>query len=536
MANPSAHRQKRRILGYTSRQLARGREKVMNWRPLFESRLLIATLAILVIAAVGVAFRDPFDFDDRPHIERLMKLALASVQGDTAVDMEERMWEQVKLGEAGNLSGMSAPEWETTSHLFLAHNSGYIGLQLLDRTYKQKRTAAPPEAVGLPATDFLADARLQYMLQSAATSTNRVAAAPISLPNGRPGYLIAVPDFVHGEIVGFLVVICDIEKTLDTMLSEFKHLGYSVAVSDNFHQLYQSPGSSSSEDRKMWGQSANVPLPAVTWRVEVWPRPEMLAETRSSLPELGAIFALLLILLLASTIHFARLLQGKSVLLVRAHHELEGRVRERTAQLEQANEALLHVQDEERQRIARELHDSTVQILGAVAINLEKVQQLVPDGDPVKVRKLLADGSELVERATTELRTISHLLHPPILDDLGLEGVLPWYAAGFSSRSGIQVKMDVPPDLGRLPHELELTLFRIVQEALTNIHRHSGSPTAEISVFRDAHQVTLQVMDHGGGIPPGVLESAPNATTAVGVGIAGMRERVRQLGGRLEIE
>lgn len=509
----------------------------MNWRPLFGSRLLIAVLAILVIAAIYVSFHDPFDFDDRPQIERLMRLALSNAKADTTVDMEERMWSQVKLGEAGDLSSMSAREWEAMSNSFLAHNRGYIGLQLLDSAYHKKRTAALPEAAGLDATlDFLADARLQHTLQTAATATSRVAAVPISLPNRKPGYLIAVPDLAHHELVGFLVVESDVEKTLDSMLSEFKELGYSVAVSDNFRQLYQTPGSGNSEERKQWGQSAKVPLPAVDWSVEVWPRPESVAEARSALPELGALTALLLLLLLGATAYFAHKLRGTSADLRRAHDELEGRVFERTAQLEKANEALLHVQDQERRRIARELHDSTVQIMGALAIDIEKIQQLVPAGDSTKARKLLADSSELVERATTELRTISYLLHPPILDDLGLEGVVPWYAAGFSSRSGIQVSVDVRPELGRFPHELELTLFRIVQEALTNVHRHSGSPTAEITVFRDALQVTLQITDHGRGIPPGVLEPARGARAVVGVGIAGMQERVRQLGGRLEIE
>jgi signal transduction histidine kinase len=507
----------------------------MNWHAPFGPWLWVVTIVSLAIVAVGIgiAFHDPFDFDDRPHIERLMKLALANVQGDIAADMDERVWAQVKLADAGNLSTMSNRDWGLTSRWFLTHNIGYLGLQLLDQTYHKRRTAALPEAEGLDATiDFLADSRLQHMLRTAATSTVRVATAQISLPNGRPGHLVAVPDFAHGEIVGFLVVISDLEKMLDSVLSEFTGLGYSVAVLDNSRQLYATAGS---ENRKEWGQRAKVPLSVVDWQVEVWPKPEMLAETRSSLPELLATFTLLLLLLLGSTVHLAHLLHVKSVLLRGAHDELELRVLERTAQLEQANEAILHAQDEERRRIARELHDSTVQLMGALAIDLEKLERLVPGGDSAKARRILADSSELVERATTELRTVSYLLHPPILDDLGLEGALPWYASGFSGRSGIQVKVDLQPDLGRLPHGLELTVFRMVQEGLTNIHRHSGSTTAEITLFRDADRVTLEIRDHGRGISSGVLEPVRNAGVAVGVGIPGMRERVRSLGGHLEI-
>jgi two-component system, NarL family, sensor kinase len=193
------------------------------------------------------------------------------------------------------------------------------------------------------------------------------------------------------------------------------------------------------------------------------------------------------------------------------------------------------LRDEEQRRIARGLHDGTVQTLGALAIGLEKIQRLVTDGDRLKMSKLLAESGELVERVIAELRTMSYLLHPPMLDDLGLEDVLPWYAAGFASRSGIKAGVDVQSNFGRLPHELELTLFRIVQEGLANIHRHSGSPTAEITLVRNAHQVTLQIADHGRGIPRGGIEGG-NGKVLIGVGIAGMRERVRQLRGSLEIE
>jgi len=130
-------------MGYTSRHRTWEGDRALNWRTLFGYRLLAAMLAILVIVAVGVTVRDPFDFDDRPHIERLMKLALTNAQADTAVDMEERMWAQVKLAEAGDLSSVSARDWETMSKSFLAHNPGYVGLQLLDRTYHETRASMP---------------------------------------------------------------------------------------------------------------------------------------------------------------------------------------------------------------------------------------------------------------------------------------------------------------------------------------------------------------------------------------------------------
>lgn len=240
-----------------------------------------------------------------------------------------------------------------------------------------------------------------------------------------------------------------------------------------------------------------------------------------------------------------------------AHEELELRVEQRTAELQLTNTRLeaevrerrqaedslrdlsghlLRLRDEERRRLARELHDSTAQILGALAIGLERVVQLVSANDTVKAQELLTQSCDLAEKATAEIRTLSYLLHPPMLDDLGLEGVLPWFADGFSKRSGIRVSVNVEPGLGRFSREIELTLFRVVQEALTNIHRHSGSRTGEIAVSKDGYGVKLRVTDRGHGIQPDILESARLGRAMMGVGIAGMGERVRHLNGHLEID
>jgi signal transduction histidine kinase len=134
-----------------------------------------------------------------------------------------------------------------------------------------------------------------------------------------------------------------------------------------------------------------------------------------------------------------------------------------------------------------------------------------------------------------EVRTVSYLLHQPIIDELGLENVLPWYVQGFSRRSGIETTLDIPEDLGRLPYDVEITLFRIVQEALTNVHRHSGSATAGIVLRLDDSTVTLEIRDQGTGMPPGIEEPSREAMAIIGVGIAGMRERVHQLHGTLSI-
>jgi signal transduction histidine kinase len=208
-----------------------------------------------------------------------------------------------------------------------------------------------------------------------------------------------------------------------------------------------------------------------------------------------------------------------------ARKQAESALRELTARL-------LEVQDEERRRLARELHDTTSQNLAALAINLAMLgQQPPPSAD--RAAALLRDCVLLAEGTAREIRTLSHILHPPLLDLAGLAGALRELARGFSARSGIAVETDLASDFGRLSHEHEAALLRVAQEALANIHRHSGSRTGRLRLRRDAGTVTLEVEDTGAGIPPERLETLRRDDVVMGVGIAGMRERLRQLGGNL---
>ncbi len=227
---------------------------------------------------------------------------------------------------------------------------------------------------------------------------------------------------------------------------------------------------------------------------------------------------------------------------------LEDRVRERTLELEVKNAEvvrqteivrelsarLLQIQDEERRRIARELHDSVGQMLAAVSMNMTNVHREADALSP-EAAKSLEDNTGLLEQLSIEIRTISHLLHPPLLDEVGLESALQWYIDGFSERSKINVDLQLPEDFGRLPRNLEITLFRVVQECLTNIHRHSGSTTASIRVARLQNEVRLEVRDAGKGIPKETQATLASGKLS-GVGLRGMHERLRQMGGRLEVQ
>ncbi|MGH9574309.1 MAG: GAF domain-containing sensor histidine kinase [Candidatus Acidiferrales bacterium] len=189
-------------------------------------------------------------------------------------------------------------------------------------------------------------------------------------------------------------------------------------------------------------------------------------------------------------------------------------------------------QDEERRRIARELHDSTGQKLALLAINLS----MIKDTTPAKSRdEILSECASLTGSISDELRTLSYLLHPPLLDDCGLELAIKWYVSGINQRQGPRVEAEITQDLRRLTEDAELALFRVVQASLTNVHLHSKASEAIVRIEQNADGVIVTVSDNGRGIPDGVLDYSSQTKTA-GVGIAGMRERMKHLGGCLEIK
>jgi PAS domain S-box-containing protein len=225
---------------------------------------------------------------------------------------------------------------------------------------------------------------------------------------------------------------------------------------------------------------------------------------------------------------------------------LDAEVRARTSELEQRNievlkqseqlrdlsSRLLQAQDEERRRIARELHDSAGQLLAALGMNLARLTQRIQQNAP-QLAKDSDDSQQLVQQLSQEIRTMSYLLHPPLLDEVGLAEAIRWYTQGLTERSHLDVRLTIPEDFPRLPRDMELVMFRLVQECLTNIHRHSGSKSAEIQISRDGENVCLEVQDEGKGISAEKLSAIQ--LHGSGVGIRGMRERVRQFEGKMDI-
>jgi signal transduction histidine kinase len=209
--------------------------------------------------------------------------------------------------------------------------------------------------------------------------------------------------------------------------------------------------------------------------------------------------------------------------------ELNARVRAE-ASLHRLNARLLEMQDDERRRISRELHDSLGQYLAGAKMGLEVVKGTTPPNP------LLEQCVEILDKAIGETRTISHLLHPPLLDEVGFASAAKWYIEGFSERSRIPVKLDLPEKMERLPSPIELVLFRLLQESLTNIHRHSKSANAQISLSLLRGYIQLEVRDWGVGMTLDTLEKFRSNTGYVGIGLSGMRERVLELGGRIRID
>jgi signal transduction histidine kinase len=221
--------------------------------------------------------------------------------------------------------------------------------------------------------------------------------------------------------------------------------------------------------------------------------------------------------------------------LVEVEHQgrkkMESELQERTAMLRKLSARLIGAQEEERRRIASALHDSVGQYLVVLKINLDRMN----DGSAPQHSELLSECLYEVDQCLSETRTISHLLHPPLLEEAGLLSAAQWYVNEFSRRSKMRTMFDAPAELQRMPHEIEIVLFRALQENLTNVYRHSQSLKVDISLNIDAENISLMIKDYGIGLPQGMVERFRNNKNGFGVGLAGMRERVHELKGSIDL-
>ena len=222
-----------------------------------------------------------------------------------------------------------------------------------------------------------------------------------------------------------------------------------------------------------------------------------------------------------------------ALVLFLVHHQLlteQVQQRSRAETTQRALSArLLTLQDEERRRFARELHDSVGQHLAAIKMGISMMERKLPSDAVVQ------DCLKLLDEAITETRTISHLLHPPLLDEAGLNSACRWFVEGFGKRSGIEVRLDIDESGERLSEAIELVLFRVLQESLTNVHRHAGATKAAIDLRIVGRNAVLRVSDNGRGISAALLQRLRDEGAGSSVGLAGMTERIREIGGELEI-
>jgi anti-sigma regulatory factor (Ser/Thr protein kinase) len=216
------------------------------------------------------------------------------------------------------------------------------------------------------------------------------------------------------------------------------------------------------------------------------------------------------------------------------YSRMQAVILQRTAEVRKLSQRLMQVQDEEKRRLSRDLHGSTGQTLTALKISISFLQQQFKE-EPSKL-ELFSDAVLLADQAIEEIRTMSYLLHPPLLDEVGFTCAAEWYLRGFAKRSGVSVSSDILTDRERLPTSTEIALFRVLQECLTNVHRHSGAGQVTVCLRRQIDQVILEVRDDGCGIPAERLTQLREGGSETGVGLAGMRERMRELNGQLEME
>ncbi len=533
-------------------------------------RYLPWVILVVGVTATIVAARTIVTHEDE-EVGWATQLAGESIAVDLREDME---WQRIGLDRLGLLWEGAEPQqslWVNNAELYIQHRPGCIAVLWIGANGDKRVVVSQSRTTPLLAFRGVPTAAMEV----ASTSRSTVFSLPEALADGTTQWAVVHPVYESDKLRGYVVSFFDAARAIDDNLSDVRGFGFSFVVVLSDQLEYAIPGTDRQYE-KQWARTLTVPLPGVTYRIRAWPNPSTLVRIRSLLPAITLGVGCLLSLLSCLTVFFAsrvarssaRITQtnealqreiavreGAEVELRRARDDLDARVQDRTAQLVSANvllqreiaeheraetslrrltSQLFHLRDEEQRRLARELHDGATQTLIALATNLTMIQDDIPPEDS-RGKALISESTKLLQHCTKELRTISYLLHPPLLNELGLAPALADFVEGYERRCGIRVTLNIDSDLGRFNEQLELTIFRVVQEALSNVHRHAHSQTASISLERHAEFLHLEIRDAGQGIPPEVL-AEDGSSNLLGVGIAGMRERVKLVAGQLEIQ
>jgi signal transduction histidine kinase len=491
--------------------------------------LAVALVSVAATLVLWHALRG----QERTQTERVVKLATYSIRADMIADMNIRILGLVRIAKLWQIwEKPREDEFRLHTSLYISHEPGCVAVGWVTPDLDINWVVPVDGDAAIRRLSLSLEGEQHHLLESSQRIHDAVVGH--SVPSNQDERLLPVwvPVFDKDSFHGFILGVFRVRTLLDDITSDHADLGYEVVVGEGQDPIYYL---NNAIPKNQWAQEATVPLPGANWRLQIWPGTKALPDTYplSQVVLMGGIFVALQLTL---TVYLAQ----KSRLWARHVEASNQELLKENAERRHAEESmhrlsarLLQLQDEERRHIARELHDSTAQTLYGLAIKLRLVSQSGHPLDP-KSDQLLNESRQLAEQLLSEMRTMSYLLHPPSLDELGLIPACRSLVKGFTERSHILVDLKVPPELDRLPREIETALFRVMQESLSNIHRHSGSKTACIQLSESEYEIRLEVSDQGRGLVHEMVDRVIDETL-LGVGIAGMRERLRQLGGQLEI-
>ena len=491
--------------------------------------LLVAVVTVAATLVLWHALRG----QERAQTERVVKLATYSIRADMIADMNIRILGLVRLALLWEIwEKPRENEFRLHASLYSSHEPGCVAVGWVTPNLDINWEVPVDGDVAIRRVTLSVQGEQRHLLNSSLQTHEAVVGHSVQLSQEERVLPVWVPIFEKNSFQGYIIGVFRVHTLLDDITSDHADLGYEVVVAEGQDPIYYL---SSAIPKNKWAQETTVPLPGAKWGLQIWPSTKALPDTYplSQVVLLGGIFVALQLTL---TVYLAQKARLTARHVEAANQELmkENAERRRTEEsMHQLSARLLQVQDEERRHIARELHDSTAQTMYGMAIKLRLISESEAARDP-QSDQLLAESRQLAEQCLSEMRTMAYLLHPPSLDELGLLPACRSLVKGFTERSGILVDLKVPAELDRLPREMETALFRVMQESLSNIHRHSGSKTACIQLSQSDQEIRLEVSDQGRGLVREMLDREIDQTR-LGVGIAGMRERLRQLGGQLEI-